>query len=81
MHQARLGDGYVDTSPILSKPVDGALGGATVLRYVKGTLGEGLGYSLREDIAVWGYIDASYGSDAKKGRCGYVFLSGGAGVS
>ena len=34
-----------------------------VLRYVKGTAGEGLGYSLGEDLALWGYSDASYGSD------------------
>ena len=41
-----------------------------VLRYVKGTVGEGLGYSLGEDLAVWGYSDASYGNDkeTKKGR-------------
>ena len=44
-----------------------------VLRYVKGRVGEGLGYRLREDIVVWGYNNASYGSDAetKKGRSGY----------
>ena len=54
-----------------------------MLRYVKGTAGEGLGYSPREDLAVWGYSDASYGSDqeTKKGRSGYVFLSAGAAVS
>ena len=34
-----------------------------VLRYVQGTAGEGLGYSPGEDLAVWGYSDASYGSD------------------
>ena len=54
-----------------------------VLRYVKGTVGEGLGYSPGEEIAIWGYSDASYGSDeeTKKGRSGYVFMSGGAAVS
>ena len=54
-----------------------------VLRYVKGTVGEGLGYSPGEDLAVWGYSDASYGSDqeTKKGRSGYVFLSARAAVS
>ena len=43
-----------------------------MLRYVKGTVGEGLGYN-----------DASYGSDheTKKRRSGYVFLSAGAAVS
>ena len=51
-----------------------------MLRYVKGTIGEGLGYSPEEDLAVWGYSDASYGSDqeTEKGRSGYVFLSAGA---
>ena len=53
-----------------------------MLRYVKGTAGEGLGYSPGEDLAVWGYSDASYGSDqeTKKGRSGYFFLSAGAAV-
>ena len=27
-----------------------------VLRYVKGTIGEGLGYSPREDLAIWGMV-------------------------
>ena len=52
-----------------------------VLRYVKRTVGEGLGYSPKEDIATWGHNNAGYGSDAEKGRFGYVFLSGGATVS
>ena len=54
-----------------------------MLRYVKGTIGEGLGYSPGEDVAVWGYIDASYGSDVetKRGRSGYVFLSGGVAIN
>ena len=54
-----------------------------VLRYVKGTFGEGLGYSPGEDLAVGGYSDANYGSDVetKRGRSGYVFLSGGAAIS
>ena len=54
-----------------------------MLRYVKGTAGEGLGYSPGEDLAAWGYSDASYGSDqeTKKGRSGYVFLSAGAAIS
>ena len=43
-----------------------------MLRYVKGTAGEGLGYSPGEELAAWGYSDASYGSDreTKKGRSG-----------
>ena len=54
-----------------------------VLRYIKGTVGEGLAYSPGEEIAVWGYSDASYGSDdeTKRGRSGFVFISGGAAVS
>ena len=54
-----------------------------VLRYIKGTVGEGLAYSPGEDVAVWGYSDASYGSDneTKRGRSGFVFMSGGAAVS
>ena len=34
-------------------------------------------------MAVWGYSDASYGSDqeTKKGRSGYVFLSAGVAIS
>lgn len=53
------------------------------LRYVKGTVGEGLGYSPGEDIAIWGYNDASYRSDEEttKWRSGFVFMSGGAIVS
>ena len=55
----------------------------SVLRYVKGTAREGLGYSLGEDLALWGYSDASYGSDqeTKKGRSGNVFLSASAAIS
>ena len=54
-----------------------------MLRYVKGTAGEGLGYSPGEDLAACRYSDASYGSDqeTKKGRSGYVFLSAGAAIS
>ena len=51
--------------------------------YVKGTVEEGLGYSLGEKVVVWRYIDASYGSDGetKKRSSGYVFMSGDATVS
>ena len=57
--------------------------GKRVLRYLKGSAEEGLSYSLGEDVAVWGYSDASYGSDeeSKRGRSGYVFMSAGATVS
>ena len=54
-----------------------------VLRYIKVTPGEGLAYSLGEDISVRGYSDASYGSDdeTKRGRSGFVSMNGGAAVS
>lgn len=51
-----------------------------MLRYIKGTVGEGLGYSPSEDVDV--YTDASYGSESetKGGRSGSVFMSGGVAV-
>ena len=51
--------------------------GKRVLQYLKGTAEEGLSYSPGEDVAVWGYSDASYGSDeeTKRGRSGYVYMS------
>ena len=54
-----------------------------VLRYVKGTVGEGLLYKRGAQVAVWGYSDAGHAGDKEtsKGRCGYVFLSAGAAVS
>ena len=54
-----------------------------MLRYIKGTVGEGLACNLGEEIAVWGYSDASYGSDdeTKRGRSGFHFMGGGAAVS
>ena len=57
--------------------------GKRVLRYLKGSAGEGLSYSSGEDVAVSGYSDASYGSDeeSKRWRSGYVFMSAGAAVS
>ena len=50
---------------------------------MKGTAGEGLRYSPGEDLAVWGYSDASYGSDAEtmRGRSGHLYMSGGAALS
>lgn len=42
-----------------------------VLRFVKGTAGEGLGYSPGEYIAIWGYRDYSHGSDADSLACCY----------
>ena len=54
-----------------------------VLSYVKGTAGEALGYNPEEDVVVWGCSDASCGSDdeTKRGRSGFVVMSGGAVVS
>ena len=42
----------------------------------RGQLGKGLGTAHGEEIEIWGYSDASYGSDeeTKKGRSGYVFM-------
>ena len=52
-----------------------------LLRYVKDSGGDGLLYVCEN--ARWGYIDASYGSDPKtrRGRSGFVMMSGGASVS
>ena len=54
-----------------------------LLRYVKGSAGEGLLYAYGEDVALWGYSDASYGNDSetKRGRSGFVMMSGGAAIS
>ena len=50
---------------------------------MKGTAGEGLGYSPGEYLAVWGYGDANYGNDAEtmRGRSGHLYMSGGAALS
>ena len=54
-----------------------------VLRYVKGTMGEGLVYKRGEALPVWGYSDASYGTclDTFRSRSGWVFMSAGGAVS
>ena len=54
-----------------------------LFRYVKNSAGEGLLYVLGEDVSLWGYCDASYGSDpeTRRGRSGHVLISGGAAVS
>ena len=46
-----------------------------VLRYAKGTVGEGLGYSPGGEIAVWGYSNASYESDEETKAGGLVLSS------
>ena len=53
------------------------------MRYLKGTVNLGLMYKKRGDLPVIGYSDASHGDDVdtRKGRTGYVFLSGGGAVS
>ena len=54
-----------------------------LLRYVKGSAGDGLLYSKGEEVGLWGYSDASYGCDpeTKRGRSGFVIMSGGAAIS
>ena len=54
-----------------------------MLRYLQGTISLGLMYKRGADLPVVGYSDASHGddSDTRRGRAGYVFLSGGAVVS
>ena len=54
-----------------------------MLRYVKGTVGEGLLYKRGAQVGVWGYSDAGHAGDREtsRGRSGYVFLSAGAAVS
>ena len=39
-----------------------------LLRYVKGSVGDGLLYVCGEDVALWGYGDATYGSDPETRR-------------
>ena len=54
-----------------------------VLRYVSGTVGDGLLYKRGAQVEVWGYSDAGHAScqETSKGRSGYVFLSAGAAIS
>ena len=54
-----------------------------LLRYVKGSAGDGLLYGKGEEVGLWGYSDASYGSDpeTKRGRSGFIMMSGGAAIS
>ena len=51
--------------------------------YVKGSTGDGLLYGKGEDVGLWGYGDASYGSDleTKRKRSGFEMMSGGAAIS
>ena len=54
-----------------------------VLRYVSGTVGDGLLYKRGAQVEVWGYSVAGHGGDQEtsKGRSGYVFMSAGAAIS
>ena len=54
-----------------------------VLRYVKGTVGEGLLYKRGAQVEVWGYSDSGHAGDKEtsRGRSGYVFISAGAAIS
>ena len=54
-----------------------------MLRYVSGTIGDGLLYKRGAQVEVWGYSDSSHARDneTSRGRTGYVFLSAGAAIS
>ena len=54
-----------------------------VLRYVSGTVGDGLLYKRGAQIEVWGYSDAGHAGDyeTSKGRSRYVFMSARAAIS
>lgn len=54
-----------------------------VLRYVSGTISDGLMYRRGAQVEVWGYSDAGHAGDKEtsRGRTGYVFLSAGAAIS
>ena len=54
-----------------------------VLRYLKGTSGEGICYRRGEPTTLWGYCDASHLTcpDTGRSRGGYVFLSAGGAIS
>ena len=54
-----------------------------VLRYLSGTVGEGLMYKRGAQVEVWGYSDSGHAGEREtsRGRSGYVFLSAGAAVS
>ena len=54
-----------------------------VLRYVSGTVGEGLLYKRGAQVEVMGYSDSGHAGEKEtsRGRTGYVFLSAGAAIS
>ena len=54
-----------------------------VLRYVSGTISDGLMYKRGAQVEVCGYSDVGHAGDKEtsRGRTGYVFLSAGAAIS
>ena len=54
-----------------------------VLRYVSGTVGEGLLYKRGAQVEVWGYSDSGHAGDREtsRGHSSYIFLSVGAAIS
>ena len=54
-----------------------------VLRYLSGTIGEGLLYKRGAQVEVWGYSDSGHAGskETSRGRGGHVFLSAGAAIS
>lgn len=54
-----------------------------VMRYVSGTIGEGLLYKRGAQVEVWGFSDASHAGEKEtsRGRAGYIFMSAGAAIS
>lgn len=54
-----------------------------VMRYLNGTVNEGLLYKRGAEVEVWGYSDSGHAGDVEtsRGRSGYVFMSGGAAIS
>ena len=53
------------------------VGGKESVRYVSGTIGDGLLYKRGAQVEVWGYSDSGHAGDKEtsRGRTGYVFLS------
>ena len=54
-----------------------------VMRYVSGTVGEGLLYKRGAQVEVWGFSDANHAreKETSRGRAGYVFMSAGAAIN
>lgn len=54
-----------------------------VLRYIGGTLGEGLMFKRGAQIEMWGYPDSGHAGDKKtsRGQSCYIFFSDGAAIS